>query len=187
MCEEQTTPVAETADAVEEKPKKKKSSAADKKIAELEAKLAEKDALLDTAAKQAAEQKEIYARMLAEYANYKRRTEQEKESIGAFARADILEKLLPSLDDLERASFAPDGPDYRKGVELIVKKLHVQLEKMGLSEIPALGEPFDPEIHNAVMREDADGVEPDTVTEVFQKGYRYGDRVIRPSMVKVAN
>lgn len=181
MCEEQTTPVTETVEeAVEEKPKKKRKSAADAKIEELEAALAAKDTEL-------AEQKEIYARMLAEYANYKRRTEQEKESLGVFARADILEKLLPSLDDLERAATAPDGPDYRKGVEMIIKKLHAQLEKLGLTEIPALGEPFDPEIHNAVMREDADGVEPDTVTEVFQKGYRYGDRVIRPSMVKVAN
>ncbi|MBQ3070025.1 MAG: nucleotide exchange factor GrpE [Clostridia bacterium] len=181
MCEEQTTPVTETEETVEEKPKKKKkASAPDAKITELEEALAAKEAEL-------AEQKEIYARMLAEYANYKRRTEQEKESLGTFARADILEKLLPSLDDLERASGAADGPDYRKGVEMIVKKLHTQLEKLGLTEIPAQGEPFDPEIHNAVMREDADGVEPDTVTEVFQKGYRYGDRVIRPAMVKVAN
>lgn len=134
-----------------------------------------------------AEQQEQYTRVLAEYANYKRRTEQEKETIGAFAKADILARLIPMIDDLDRAADAPDGPDYRKGVDMIVNKMHAELEKLGLTEIPALGEPFDPEVHHAVMREDADGVEPDTVTEVFQKGYRYGERVIRAAMVKVAN
>ncbi len=134
-----------------------------------------------------AEQQEQYTRVLAEYANYKRRTEQEKETIGAFAKADILARLIPMIDDLDRAADAPDGPDYRKGVDMIVNKMHTELEKLGLTEIPALGEPFDPEVHHAVMREDADGVEPDTVTEVFQKGYRYGERVIRAAMVKVAN
>ncbi len=134
-----------------------------------------------------AQQQEQYTRMLAEYANYKRRTEQEKEQIGKFAQSEILRQLLPSLDNLERAVQAPDGPDYRKGVEMIIAKLQEELQKMGLCEIPAEGVTFDPEVHHAVMREDADGVEPDTVTEVFQKGYTFGDRVIRPAMVKVAN
>ena len=170
MCEEKETPVAEeeaatvTEEAVDE---------AAAKIAELEAALAA--------------QQEQYTRMLAEYANYKRRTEQEKEQIGTFAKADVLARLLPVIDDLDRAADAPDGPDYRKGVDMIVNKFHGELEKLGLSEISALGEPFDPEVHHAVMREDADGVEPDTVTEVFQKGYRFGDRVVRPAMVRVAN
>lgn len=174
MNEEKTTVVEETAaeETKTEKKKKKKDAQADA-VAALEAKLAE--------------QQEQYTRMLAEYANYKRRTEQEKESIGAFAKSEILRQLLPSLDNLERAVDAPDGPDYRKGVDMIVDKLMEELGKLGLSEIPAVGEPFDPEIHHAVMREDADGVEPDTVTEVFQKGYKYGERVIRPAMVKVAN
>lgn len=134
-----------------------------------------------------AELQDQYARVLAEYANYKRRTEQEKETIGVFAKADILSRLIPMIDDLDRAAAAPDGPNYRKGIDMIIDKLHGELGKLGLTEIPALGEPFDPEVHHAVMREDADGVEPDTVTEVFQKGYRYGDRIIRAAMVKVAN
>ncbi len=134
-----------------------------------------------------AQQQEQYTRMLAEYANYKRRTEQEKEQIGKFAQSEILRQLLPSLDNLDRATQAPDGPDYRKGVEMTIAKLQEDLQKLGLCEIPAMGETFDPEVHHAVMREDADGVEPDTVTDVFQKGYTYGDRVIRPAMVKVAN
>lgn len=175
MCEEKTVPTPETEEPVSEpKPEKKKKKSADaKKIEKLEAKLSE--------------QQEAYTRMLAEYANYKRRTEQEKEAIGQFAKSEILRQLLPSLDNLERAANAPDGPDYRKGVDMIVDKLIEELGKLGLQEIPAVGESFDPEVHNAVMREDADGVEADTVTEVFQKGYTFGGRVIRPAMVKVAN
>ena len=133
-------------------------------------------------------QKEQYVRVLAEYANYKRRTEQEKTEIGQFAKADLLETLLPILDNLDRACEAPDGPEYRQGVEMIVRQLHDTFGKIGVTELNPLGEPFDPELHNAIQREDAeDGVEPDTVTQVFQSGYKFGDRLIRPAIVKVAN
>ncbi len=128
-----------------------------------------------------------YQRVLAEYANYKRRTDQEKEQLGAFVKGEALKALLPGIDNLERAVGAPDGPEYRKGVEMVIRQLLDSLVAMGLEEIPALGQTFDPELHNAVMREDADGVEPETVTEVYQKGYRLSGRVLRPSMVKVAN
>ena len=134
-----------------------------------------------------AEQKDQYQRVLAEYANYKRRTEQEKEAIGKFAKADVLGELLPLLDNLDRAAASPDGPEYRKGIEMIVRQLHETLKKVGVTEINPLGEPFDSDIHSAVMREDAaEGVEPDTVTAVFQTGYKLGDKLIRPAMVKVA-
>ena len=133
-------------------------------------------------------QKEQYMRVLAEYANYKRRTEQEKTDIGQFAKADLLETLLPILDNLDRACQAPDGPEYRQGVEMIVRQLHDTFEKIGVTELNPLGEPFDPELHNAIQREDAeDGVEPDTVTQVFQSGYKFGERLIRSAIVKVAN
>ncbi len=128
-----------------------------------------------------------YQRVLAEYANYKRRTDQEKEQLGSFVKAEVLKALLPSIDNLERAVDAPDGEDYRKGVEMVVRQLGEALATLGLEEIPALNQVFDPERHNAVMREDADGVEPETVTEVYQKGYALGARVLRPAMVKVAN
>ena len=172
MCEENKIPVTEE-EVMEEAVEQEVADEATAKIAELEAALAA--------------QQEQYARILAEYANYKRRTEQEKEQIGSFAKSDVLARLLPVIDDLDRAADAPDGPDYHKGVDMIVDKFHNELQKLGLTEIHALGEPFDPEVHHAVMREDADGVEPDTVTEVFQKGYRFGDRVVRPAMVRVAN
>ncbi len=128
-----------------------------------------------------------YQRVLAEYANYKRRTDQEKEQLGSFVKAEVLKALLPVIDNLERAMDAPEGGEYKKGVEMVVRQFGETLGTLGLEEIPALGQVFDPERHNAVMREDADGVEPETVTEVYQKGYAIGTRVLRPSMVKVAN
>lgn len=134
------------------------------------------------------QQQEQYQRVLAEYANYKRRTEQEKKEIGQFAKGELLEKFLPLIDNLNRATEAPDGPEYRKGVEMINRQMHELLTTVGVEEIDALGKPFDPNIHFAVMREDAaDGVEPDTVTAVLQTGYIWGDKVLRPAMVKVAN
>ncbi len=136
---------------------------------------------------QLAQAQDQYQRVLAEYANYKRRTDQEKEQLGAFVKGEALKVLLPGIDNLERAINSPDGPEYRKGVEMVIRQFGETLTALGLEEIPALGETFDPELHNAVMREDADGVEPETVTEVYQKGYRLSGRVLRPAMVKVAN
>ena len=134
------------------------------------------------------QQKDQYQRVLAEYANYKRRNEQEKEKIGQYAKGDLMGKFLPLIDNLDRASTAPDGPEYRKGVEMINRQMHELLATVGVEEIEALGKPFDANIHFAVMREDAaEGVEPDTVTEVLQTGYKMGDKVLRPAMVKVAN
>ena len=128
-----------------------------------------------------------YQRVLAEYANYKRRTDQEKEQLGSFVKAEVLKVLLPIIDNLERAMDAPESGEYKKGVEMVVRQFGETLGTLGLEEIPAQGQVFDPEKHNAVMREDADGVEPETVTEVYQKGYALGARVLRPAMVKVAN
>ena len=137
--------------------------------------------------KQLAQAQDQYQRVLAEYANYKRRTDQEKEQLGAFVKGEALKAILPGIDNLERAVGSPDGPEYRKGVEMVIRQFMETLTALGLEEIKALGEVFDPELHNAVMREDADGVEPETVTEVYQKGYRLSGRVLRPAMVKVAN
>ncbi len=157
----------------EETPKKKPS----KKAAEIEALKTELEQMKDT-----------YQRMLAEYANYKRRTEQEKEMIGAFTKAEILKALLPSVDNMERAmDIDASGTDYKSGVDMVMRGFIDALKGLGLEEIEAEGAPFDPEIHNAVMREDAEDIDTETVTQVFQKGYRVGDRVIRPAMVKVAN
>ena len=178
--EEKTESAVETEPATEpeapkaDKPKKSKKSDSSEKIAALE--------------QQLNDQKDQHMRVLAEYANYKRRTEQEKEQIGQFVKADVLAKLLPLLDNLDRAAAAPDGPEYKTGVDMIIRQLHEALTDLGVTEIEALGQPFDPEWHYAVLREDApDGVEPDTVTQVLQTGYKLGDKLLRPAMVKVAN
>lgn len=179
MDNEKTTPAAETVPEEKTQPKAKKNDKA-AKIADLEAKLT-------AAEEELTAQKDQYQRMLAEYANYKRRTEQEKEQIGAFTKAELLTALLVSVDNMEKAIAAPDGADYKTGVDLVLRQFMDALHKLGLEEIEAENAPFDPNVHNAVMREDADGVEPDTVTAVFQKGYKMGERVLRPAMVKVAN
>ena len=133
------------------------------------------------------EVKDIYQRMLAEYANYKRRTEQEKEQLSGFVKAETLKALLPALDNLERAVDAPAGDEYKTGIDMTIRQLFELLKSQGFEPIMPVGEAFDPELHHAVMREDAENVEPETVTEVYQKGYRMNGRLIRPAMVKVAN
>ena len=178
MDNEKTTPeTVETpeAPAAEEKKPKKVS-----KTAELEKKLAAKEEELAALTDQ-------YQRMLAEYANYKRRTEQEKLQIGLYTKAELLTDLLVSVDNMEKAIAAPDGEDYKTGVDMVLRGFMDALYKMGLEPVGAEGEPFDPNVHNAVMREDADGIDEETVTAVFQKGYKLGDKVLRPAMVKVAN
>ncbi len=180
----QANPVAQ--EAGKEPEKKEKASKSRKKDTH-EQKRQQLSVEVENLKKELEAQKDAYQRMLAEYANYKRRTEQEKEQLGAFTRAEVLKALLPAFDNLERAAAAPAGEEYKTGVDMTIRQLGDILKSLGLEEIEAQGAPFNPEIHNAVMREDADGVEPDTVTEVYQKGYRIGDRILRPSMVKVAN
>ncbi len=181
----------ETADPAEEREKDGGSSKEGKKEKASKTKKKDETAALRTEIeelkKQLDEQKDQYQRMLAEYANYKRRTEQEKAQLGSFVKAETLKAILPALDNLERAVDAPAGDEYKTGVDMTIRQLQELLVSQGLEPIDAKGAPFDPEIHHAVMREDADGVEPDTVTEMFQKGYKVDGKVIRPAMVKVAN
>ena len=129
-----------------------------------------------------------WQRAQADFTNYKRRSEQEKEEINKFANATLMLNLLPILDDLERA-FASILPRLAKhnwvdGIRLIERKLRASLEAQGLSQIKALGEPFDPNLHEAVMSSKG---KKDTVVEELQRGYKLHDRVIRPSRVVVGN
>lgn len=129
-----------------------------------------------------------YMRLMADFQNFKRRTEKEKSDIYAFANEKIISELLNVIDNFERALAAGnDGDSFYQGMEMILKQLLGVLEKAGASEIAALGEDFDPNFHNAVMMEDSTEYESGKVTEVLQKGYILNNRVIRPSMVKVAN
>jgi len=129
-----------------------------------------------------------YLRLMAEYQNYRTRTAKEKTDIYAHANEEFACGLLDVIDNFERAMAAkPDGDKFAEGMELILKQLQTVLEKNGVKEIEALGKPFDPNFHNAVMTEDAEGAESGTVTKVLQKGYVLNSKVIRPAMVGVAN
>lgn len=128
-----------------------------------------------------------HLRTLAEYDNYKRRTQKEKDEIYLNAQADTILNLLPVLDNLERAVAAEEASSFKDGVQMIVKQLLEILGKMGVSEIEAEGKPFDPNLHNAVMHIEDESLEANIVAEQFAKGYQIKDKVIRHSMVKVAN
>jgi molecular chaperone GrpE len=131
-----------------------------------------------------------YLRAAADYANAKRRAEMRADNLIWEARERVLSSVLAVLDDFERAFAAlPEGEQqstWSEGFDLIYRKLRGVLEREGISEIQAEGQHFDPALHQAVISEQADGVEPGTVLQVLQKGYLLGDRVLRPSMVKVA-
>ncbi len=155
---------------------KKKLKKAEEQIAELEEKLAAAD--------------DKYTRLYAEYDNFRRRSQKEKEATYSDAYIDALTQILPILDNLERAAqFSHEDADspLAKGLELTLKSFGETMEKMGVSEIPALGEKFDPNVHNAVMHAEDEGMGENEVAEVFMKGYIRGDKVLRHSMVKVVN
>ena len=130
-----------------------------------------------------------YLRLLAEYDNFKKRTVREKEAIYIDSAADTISQLLPVMDNLQRAldSFTDKENDFYKGFEMVYKQTQEIFTKMGVSEIKALGEEFNPELHNAVMHIEDENVTENTIVEEFQKGYTYKEKVIRYSMVKVAN
>ena len=125
---------------------------------------------------------------MADFQNFKRRTEKEKSDIYAYANEQIALGLLEVIDNFERAlDHESTDKAYAEGMELILKQLIEVLKKSGIEEIKTLGEEFDPNFHNAVMMEDNPDFESGKVTEVLQKGYTLNSKVIRPSMVKVNN
>ena len=139
-------------------------------------------------AKLVADVNDKYLRLAAEYDNYRKRTAKEKESIYGDAKADTIKPLLAVYDNLERGIAQYDEADvHRQGLELILRQFSEALTKLGVTEIEAKGQPFDPEKHNAVMHIDDESLAENTVAEVFRKGYQMGDRVVRFAMVKVAN
>ena len=124
-------------------------------------------------------------RTLAEYDNFKKRTRREKEELSLLAKSEVIKKLLPVFDNFERAQSFTEADDFAKGVELIVKQFFDLLEGMDIHSIAAVGDEFDPNLHEAVFREEKEGVSENQITEVLQKGYAMGDKVIRHAMVKV--
>ena len=131
---------------------------------------------------------DAYLRLLAEYDNYRKRSQREKDSLYADVKADAVKSFLPVYDNLVRALKQPTEDEaYRKGVEMIMTQFCQTLEKLGAEKIESLGQKFDPALHNAVMHVEDEEKGENEIVEVFQEGFRLGDKVIRFAMVKVAN
>lgn len=129
-----------------------------------------------------------YLRLAAEYDNFRKRTIREKESAWADSKAQTVNAFLPVYDNLERALKQETTDEaFKKGVEMTMNGLKDILTKLGVETIPALGETFDPNVHNAVMHVEDEAAEENTIVEVFQQGFKLGEKVIRFAMVKVAN
>jgi molecular chaperone GrpE len=142
---------------------------------------------LDACKKELAESKDKYLRMLAEYDNYRKRTQKEREGVYADAVADTVKELLPIIDNLERASAVGDPSKIAEGLALTLKQTESAFAKLKVEETAKVGDPFDPNVHNAVMHIEDDGYGESEIVEVLQRGYRRGDKTIRDAMVKVAN
>ena len=174
--QEQQTPAAQP-EGEQDAPQAQPEQTADPLLTELES-------LKD----QVARQEDKYLRLAAEYDNYRKRTAKEKESAWTDSKAETAAAFLPVYDNLERA-LKQDTADeaFKKGVEMTMTQLKDILAKLGITEIPALGQTFDPNLHNAVMHVEDESLGENTVAEVFQAGFQCGEKVIRFAMVKVAN
>lgn len=170
-------PVEETQTQTEPQAAPQQEAAADPLLEELE-----------KLRKQMDEKEEQYLRLAAEYDNFRKRSQKEKEGIYQGAKSDAVAAFLPVYDNLERALKQETADEaYKKGVEMTMTGLKDILSKLGVEEIPALGATFDPSLHNAVMHVEDENAGENTVVEVFQSGFRLGEKVIRFAMVKVAN
>ncbi len=143
------------------------------RVAELEAQLKEKD--------------DRYLRMAAEYDNFRRRSREEKEGVYDHAVFDTVSELLPIFDNLERAAQYEDGEKVKEGLSMLLKSTEEVLKKLGIEAFGAAGETFDPQIHNAVFHVEDEAYGEGEITEVFQKGYKKGNKILRFAMVKTAN
>lgn len=140
--------------------------------------------------RQLAEEKDSFLRARADYINLKRRSEEERDSLKQYVTGDLLLRLLPTIDNLERAiNAAAQTNDYEKligGINAVHKQLMTFMEREGITAIPAVNQPFDPNLHNAILRDEESDQPENTIVEELQKGYLIGDRVLRPTMVKVS-
>ena len=171
---EGTAPEAEEKAKEEKKTKKKsKEEELQKEIDELRAKLAEAD--------------DKYLRMAAEYDNFRRRSREEKDATYENALSDTISELLPIIDNLERAAMYDDGEKVKEGLVMTLKTVDGVLGKLGVEKYAEPGDTFDPNIHNAVFHVEDENLGEGEITEVFQKGYKKGKKIIRFAMVKSAN
>lgn len=181
---EETKAAENTAEGKEETKKSKKEKEDKKSKAEIAALRAE----LEAKERELAEEKDKYLRLMAEYDNFRRRSQKEREGVYTDAVSDCLTEFLPLLDNLGRAAEASgDAEGVRVGLEMTVKSVDTLLEKLGVEAFGKVGDTFDPQLHNAVMHDEDESRGENEISDVFQRGYRRGDRVIRYAMVKVVN
>ena len=166
-----------------EKPEKPKAEAPEVPVEEQPAQPSE----LDTLKAELAETNDKYLRMLAEYDNYRRRSQKERESIYADVRSSTVAKFLPVYDNLSRAVQHETDDETRKGVEGIFSQLKTILEGLGVTEIPAVGKKFDPAVHEALMHIDDEKYGEGEIVLELEKGFMMGDKVLRYAKVQVAN
>ena len=189
--EKETAEQAQTKAAPETEQPQKEEKKADKKEKKAKKKsqedLLKKD--LEAAKAEAAKQKDLLMRTAAEYDNFRKRTEREKNALYVNATADAVQEFLPVADNLERALSQSDCSveDLRKGVEMVEKQMAAALEKLGVKPMGEKGEPFDAQFHNAVSHIESEDLGENVIAEVYQKGYLLGEKVVRHAMVQVAN
>lgn len=182
--DEQKKTAGEATEAVA-KPTQPDPRADKKKLKKLEAQVAELQKQVETSKSELEAANDKYLRMMAEYDNFRKRSAKEKEGVYGEAYEDCISGILPILDNLERAAGCDQLEGLKKGIEMTVKAFQDAMTKMGVEEIET--ETFDPNLHNAVMHVEDEARGESEIVEVFQKGYRKGDRIIRYAMVKVAN
>ena len=153
-----------------------------------EAKKEEKPSELDAVKEQLAKEHDGYLRLAAEYDNFRKRSQKEKDELYTVIKAETVGKFLPVYDNLERALAQQTADEaFKKGVEMTMTQLTGIFEKLGVTAFGEAGEAFDPTLHNAVMHAEDESAGENVILEVFQKGFRIGEKVVRFAMVKVAN
>ena len=197
MSEDKKTPEsqqeAEIKEEVKAQPEKAEENSAgkkeDKKASKKDSKPAEeKKEEQSSPAEELKGANDRYLRLLAEYDNYRKRSQKEKDSLYADIKSDTVAKFLPVYDNLVRAlAQSTEDEAYRRGVEMIMTQFNTTLEKLGATRIECLGQKFDPSLHNAVMHVEDEEKGENEIVEVFQEGFMMGEKVIRFAMVKVAN
>ena len=173
---ENQTAATEEVKATDKKKKTSKQSEIDTLKAEIEA--------LKNEAK---EKDDKYLRLAAEYDNFRRRSREEKDALYNTAMADTVAELLPIIDNLERAAGFDDGEKVREGLKMIASTTEQTLAKLGVEEFGKPGDKFDPNLHNAILHDEDDTDRENEITDVFQKGYKKGNKIIRFAMVKTVN
>ena len=148
----------------------------------------ERDAVIEELNKKLLEANDKYLRTVAEYDNFRKRSQKEKEAIFSDSKTDIIGKFLPVIDNFERAASAEtDLESYKKGIEMTVNQLLEVFKALGVESFGEKGEEFDPNIHNGIMHVDDESLGENVISEVYMKGYKIGDKVIRHATVIVAN